>query len=104
MEKNEIKEQLVKMIAETRLVANPKRVETICRSQINRFSYEMILGDHCIYLERGDRKVFIESKCSDLGDGWSKPNYVRAFEEARKILDKMEAWYEETVCDHRQAV
>ena len=104
MNKEEMKKKMMELISKERLITNPRRVETICRSQINRLSYTMILGDHCIYLEREGKKIFIESRCHEVGDGYGRTAYVTAYNESKKILEKLEAWYEEVICADQQAV
>jgi hypothetical protein len=105
MNKKELKKKVVEIINSKYRVTNRRRLETICRAKINRLSYELTLGDRCIYLERDGKKIFIESRCRvNEGDGWGNPAYVKAYEESKKILEELKAWYEETVCDNKQAV
>jgi len=101
---NELKEKLMGIISGMRLLSNPRRIETICRAQINRPSFTMILGDHCIYLEKDDRKIIIEDRCGKNNDGYGRPAYETAFNESEKILDQLREQYEEALCSDRQAV
>ncbi|MAH42152.1 hypothetical protein CL614_00245 [archaeon] len=105
MDKDALKKKVVEIISSERLITNPRRVETICRSQINRLSYTMVLGDHCIYLEKDNRKIFIESRCREnYSDGYGRPAYITAYNESKKILERLEAWYEENVRTDSEAV
>jgi hypothetical protein len=104
MNKKEMKEKMLEILSTERTISNKRRLETICRSQINRLSYTMILGDRCIYLEKDGRKIFIESRCRELGDGYSRPAYITAYNESKKIIDQLMVWYEETIHTDQQAV
>ena len=106
--KSELKKKAVEIISQTSTLTKKSRLETICRAQINRLSYSLQLGDHCIFLEKNGRIILIESRCSDKGDGWGKPAYIRAFNESLKIIDAIKTLiindYEETLRNNRQAV
>jgi len=110
MTNKELKKELVKEINSKgtyfkKYITNPRRLETICRSQINRPSYTMHFGDRCIYLEKDGRKRFIESRCNEnKGDGFGRPAYITAFNEAQKIIEKLKVLYEETLYNNQQAV
>ncbi len=105
MDKKELKNKMMEIISSEKLLSNPRRIETICRARVNRLSYEFILGDNCIYLERDGKMVFIESRChKDKFDGYGRPAYITAFNESGKILDKLADWYEETLHTNQQAV
>ena len=104
MNKKEMKKKMLEIINGKFVFTNKRRLETICRSQINRLSYTMVLGDHCIYLERDDRKIFIESRSRDIGDGYGRPAHETAYKESQKILEQLMVWYEEAIRIDQQAV
>jgi hypothetical protein len=104
MNKKEIKKKMMEILSNERILTNPRRIETICRARINRLSYEFNLGDHCIYLERDGKQIFIESRCHEHKyDGYGRPAYITAYNESVKILEKLEAWHEEAIRADQQS-
>ena len=71
------------------------RIENICRSAINRLSYELcceeIDGKISIFLRRGERIRYIErNPDTTIGDGWGiSKRYSVVFEASKKIMNTL---------------
>jgi hypothetical protein len=97
--KKSLKDEVCRKIDKGTYITGKERLKTICRSKLNRPSFDLVCGDKSIYLKGTKSTIFVENRPSVIrGDGYGGVAFKTAYREAAKILEVIEDGIKETVC------